>query len=288
MYDLSVIIVSWNTKNLIRDCLISIKNNTHKILYEVYLVDNNSADGTVEMMHTEFEDVKLIANKTNNGFAKANNQAIKLSNGKYVILLNPDTVVLENALDLMVNYLDNNKDVGILGCKLLNKDGSLQESCRRFPDITTYSNILLKIHAIFPNKKCFSKYFMKDMNYDTINEVDQVMGAALMYRTNILGEKSYLDEDYWIWFEEVDFCYNVKKRGYKVIYLPDAKIVHYKAQSFSQLMKVNQQKVFNRSLLIYFTKNGEKSDVLILKLLFPISIVLSYVLQIGKALKRKG
>jgi GT2 family glycosyltransferase len=288
MCDLSIVIVSWNTKDLVRDCLNSVKKCTHSITYEVFLVDNNSSDGTVEMVKSEFKDVKLIANKTNNGFAKANNQAVKISDSKYIILLNPDTIVQENALDNMVHYLDEHEDVGIVGCKLLNPDGSLQESCRRFPDLSTYSTILLKLHTLFPNKKCLTEYFMREMNYNTINEVDQVMGAALMYRTNVLGEKSYLDEDYWIWFEEVDFCYNVKKKGYKVVYIPDAQIIHYKAQSFNQLLKVKQQKVFNKSLLLYFQKNGKKSDTAVLKLLFPVSILLSYVLQLGKAIKKRG
>jgi GT2 family glycosyltransferase len=288
MCDLSIVIVSWNTKDLVRDCLNSIKKCTHSISYEVFLVDNNSSDGTVEMVKSEFKDVKLIANKTNNGFAKANNQAIKISDSRYIILLNPDTIVQENALDNMVQYLEQHEDVGIVGCKLLNPDGSLQESCRRFPDLSTYSTILLKLHTVFPDKRCLTRYFMKEMNYNTINEVDQVMGAALMYRTNVLGEKSYLDEDYWIWFEEVDFCYNVKKKGYKVVYIPDAQIIHYKAQSFNQLLKVKQQKVFNKSLLLYFQKNGKKSDTAILKLLFPVSILLSYVLQLGKAIKKRG
>lgn len=288
MVDLSIIIVSWNTKKLVMDCIESIKTTTKKISYDIFVVDNASSDGTVEMLKTEFKDINIIENKINNGFAKANNQAIKLSSSRFIMLLNPDTVVQDNSLDTMVKYLEEHDEVGIVGCKLLNIDGSLQESCRRFPDLQTYSNILLKLHAFFPNKRCFKNYFMKNMNYDKINEVDQVMGAALMYKTNVFGQKSYLDEDYWIWFEEVDFCYNVRKKGYKVIYLPDAKIIHYKAQSFSQLLKVEQQKVFNNSLLLYFKKNGKKSETIILKLLFPISLALSYALQIGKAIKKRG
>lgn len=288
MYDLSVIIVSWNTEKLVKDCLESITANTFNIDYEVFVVDNNSSDNTVNMIKNDFKDVKLIENKINNGFAKANNQAIKLSTGKYVILLNSDTVVKENALNTMLEYLEKNDEVGIVGCKLLNADGTLQESCRRFPDFETYANILLKLHGIFPGKKCFQRYFMKNMDYNEVNEVDQVMGAALMYRKEVLGEKSYLDEDYWIWFEEVDFCYNVKKKGYKVVYIPSAQIMHYKGQSFNQLMKVKQQKFFNKSLLLYFQKNGRKSDVVKLKILFPISLLLSYILQLCKTFSKRG
>ena len=287
MYDLAIIIVSWNTKKLIKDCLLSIKSSIHHTSYEVFVVDNNSSDGTVQMLRSEFNDINIIANKTNEGFAKANNEAIKISDSKYVMLLNPDTIVKDNALDIMVDYMEKNKEVGITGCKLFNKDGSLQESCRRFPDIKTYSCILLKLHTLFPNMKCLKNYFMKDMDYDKINEVDQVMGAALMFRSNVLGEKSFLDEDYWIWFEEVDFCYKVKKKGYKIVYIPNANIVHYKAQSFSQLLKVRQQKIFNRSLLVYFSKNGKKYETAILRILFPLSILLSFFLQTMRAIKRK-
>lgn len=287
MYDLAIIIVSWNTKKLIKDCLLSIKSSIHHTSYKVFVVDNNSSDGTVQMLRSEFNDINIIANKTNEGFAKANNEAIKISDSKYVMLLNPDTIVKDNALDIMVDYMEKNKEVGITGCKLFNKDGSLQESCRRFPDIKTYSCILLKLHTLFPNMKCLKNYFMKDMDYDKINEVDQVMGAALMFRSNVLGGKSFLDEDYWIWFEEVDFCYKVKKKGYKIVYIPNANIIHYKAQSFSQLLKVKQQKIFNKSLLVYFNKNGKKYETVILRILFPLSILLSFFLQTMKAIKRK-
>lgn len=288
MCDLSIIIVSWNTEKLVSECVTSIKQNTKDITYEIIVVDNNSQDDTVNKLEFLHKDIKIIVNNSNNGFAKANNQAIKIAKGRNIILLNPDTLLKNNALKLMVNYLDTHSEVGIVGCKLLNSDGSLQESCRRFPDIKTYINILLKQHIFFPNKKCFRNYFMKNMNYDIVNEVDQVMGAALMFRRDVLGEKTYLDEEYWIWFEEVDFCYNVKKNGYKIMYIPDAKVMHYKAQSFNQLMKLRQQKIFNNSLLIYFDKNGKNSDIIKLKIIFPIAMFLSFLLQILNIFKKRG
>jgi GT2 family glycosyltransferase len=288
MIDLSIVIVSWNTRDLLRQCIRSVIETTENLKYEIFVVDNNSSDNTVEMVRKEFPQVKLIENKFNAGFAKANNQAIKISEGKYIILLNPDTIVKKDALYNMLKFMENDKNIGIVGCKLLNTDGTLQESCRRFPDLPTYINILLKTHIVFPNLKCLKRYFMKDMNYDKINEVDQVMGAALMYRRDVLGEESYLDEDYWIWFEEVDFCFKVKKQGCKVVYIPHAEIVHYKAQSFNQLMKVRQQKVFNKSLLTYFVKNGTQKETFILKLVFPISLALSFLIQNAQKVKKRS
>lgn len=288
MIDLSIVIVSWNTKDLLKECLESIVKNTTATSYEIYVVDNNSSDETCAMVSSEFPNVKLIENKYNAGFAKANNQAVELSDSKYILLLNPDTIVLPNAIDRMLKYIKANSNVGIVGCKLLNPDKTLQDSCRRFPTIKTYASILLRLHIVMPNLKCLKSYFMKDMDYNIHNEVDQVMGAALMYRTDVIAKKSYLDSDYWIWFEEVDFCYKVKKNGYKTVYIPDAEIIHYKAQSFNQLYKVEQQRVFNRSLLQYFKKNGTKKEVIMLKIIFPVSIAISFFMQKIKELRKRG
>lgn len=290
MVDVSVIIVNWNTEKLIGDCLNSIIKNTHKVKYEVFVVDNNSSDKSVDVIKRYVnDDVHLIKNDKNEGFAKANNIAIKKSEGKYIFLLNPDTIVLDGSIDKMVEYLDANKDTGIVGCKLLNKDGTLQESCRQLPNMKAYSLILLKLHHLFPNAKPLRDYFMKGMNYDIENEVEQVMGAALMYRRDVLGKNpSFLDEDYWIWFEEVDFCCNVIKNGYKVMYIPSSQIIHYKAQSFKQLLRVNQQKKFNKSIKTYFKKNGNKLDLMLLEVLCPISIFISWIIQIFVSSKVKG
>lgn len=288
MIDLSIIIVNWNTEKLIKDCLESIYKTTRNTSFEIFVVDNNSSDNSVKIIKENFPQVKLIANDRNNGFAKANNQAIKESSGRYILLLNPDTIVLDNAIERMVKYLDENPDVGIVGCRLLNPDGTLQESCRRFPNVKTYASILLKLHHIMPNLKIFKDYFMKDMDYDKENEVEQVMGAVLMYRRDVLGtDPSYLDEDYWIWFEEVDFCYKVHKKGYKIMYIPDVSIIHYKAQSFNQVLRAEQQRIFNKSMKTYFSKNGTKTDLFVLSLLFPISILISYIVQMLKLYKYK-
>jgi GT2 family glycosyltransferase len=286
--DLSIIIVNWNTEKLIYQCLSSIYNTVRNISFEIFVVDNNSSDNSTVVISENFKDVKLIANKTNNGFAKANNQAIKHAKGRCILLLNPDTIVMEKSIEEMVRYLDNNDGVGIVSCRLLNGDYTLQESCRRLPNIRVYSMILLKLHHLFPNSGALRNYFMKDMDYEVENDVEQVMGAVLMYKRDILKQDpSYLDEDYWIWFEEVDFCRRALDLGYKIRYIPYVSIVHYKAQSFNQVLRLRQQRNFIKSLKTYFKKNGRKSDIVLVNIISPISLVISFIVQSFKLFKFK-
>jgi GT2 family glycosyltransferase len=278
--DLSIIIVNWKVKDLLEKCLQSVFEQTKNISFEVFVVDNNSGDGSVEMVRQKFPQVDLTASGENLGFAKGNNLAIKKSRGRYVLLLNPDTEILENALEKMVHFMDAHEDCGVAGCNLLNSDSSLQFSVRAFPDLASQVFILLKIHHLFPHSKAMYKYLVQNFDYGKTQEVDQVMGAFMIIRREVLDKIGLLDENFWIWFEEVDFCKRAKSAGWKIFYTPEAKIIHHYGQSFKQTMGLKKQKNFNRSLSYYFRKNGTKGEWLAIQILRPISLVLAWVTQI--------
>lgn len=250
----SIIIVSWNVKELLQKCLKSIFDASEDFDFEVFVVDNASADGSVEMAREKFPQVILIANKKNLGFAKANNLAIKQSIGDYVLLLNPDTELMDNSIKKIVEFLCDNPEIGILGPKLLNPDKTWQPSTRRFPNIWNQLAIILKLPRIFP--RILDKYLMRDFNGRTAREVDQVMGAAFLIRREVINKIGFLDERYFIWFEEVDYCKMAKKENFKIYYWPGAEIIHYGGESFAKLPTFNKQIKYIKSAIKYFIKNG--------------------------------
>jgi len=283
--DLSIIIVSWKVKDLLEKCLKSIFEQTQNIEFEIFVVDNDSQDGTVEMVKNKFSKVNLIANRENVGFAKANNQAIKLAKGKYVLLLNPDTEIFENTLEKMVDFMDQNIACGVAGCQLLNPDTSLQPSIRRFPRFSDQALILIKVHHFWPNLGVFRHYLAKDIDYGQVQEVDQVMGAFMMIRYEVIKKIGFLDENFFIWFEEVDYCKRTKSIGWKICYTPEVKIIHYYGQSFKQRLTLDRQKMFNRSMRYYFKKHHSIFAYLGIVILQPISLLLAWLSQISKLKK---
>jgi GT2 family glycosyltransferase len=253
---LSIVIVSWNIKDLLKECLQSIRASLGDFELEVYVVDNNSQDGTVEMMRQDFPKVKLIANDNNLGFARANNQALKQATGDYILLLNPDTKLFPDTLAKASNWLIGRPEVGIMGIRLLNADASLQPSVRRFPKFWPILLMLLKIPKILPNLKSINRYLATDFDYVREQEVDQVMGAFMLTKREVLDKVGLLDERFFIWFEEVDWCKRIKAAGYKVFYTPVAEAIHYGGKSFAQEKVATKQWNFFRSALKYFLKHG--------------------------------
>lgn len=301
--DLSIIIVSWNVKDLLLKCLGSIFNNQGNLNLEVFVVDNASNDDTVEGIkgilngHTrdtnygkEITEIKkleikgvdfeIIENKKNLGFAKANNQGIKQARGEFILLLNPDTEIKIGTLETMVKFMREHQECGITGCRLLNPDGTIQPSIRRFPDFWSQVMILLKLHHLFPNAWPIKKYFVKDFDYSKIQSVEQVMGAFFMIKREVIEKIGMLDENFFIWFEEVDFCKRTIEAGWKVYYVSEAKIIHHGAQSFKQVLNLKKQKMFNKSQLYYFKKHQPCWQWLGLWLLQPVSLALTGIIQV--------
>jgi len=292
MLDLSICIVNWNVKDLLKACLGSIYTNTKDISFEVIVVDNNSSDESIRMIKSDFPQVKLIENKTNAGFTKANNLAIKIAQGRNIMLLNPDTEVIDNALNRMVRFLDSRRDCGALGCKLLNTDGSLQRSCRTFPTLEVMLYSALFLNSLFPKSRLFGKYFMTWWDFNETREVDQPMGSALMIKKEILDKVGLFDENIFIWFDEVDLCYRIKKAGFKIFFTPEAQITHHLSQSFKQWKSVPQilkgTVIWRKSRNYFFKKHKGMPSVFALWAfdILQIAIVISVLYSIAKIILR--
>ncbi len=254
MLDLSVAIVNTNTKELAANCLDSLYKNTRRIGFEVFVVDNNSRDGSREMLEKRFPQVKLISNKENRGFSGATNQALKQAEGRYSLLLNPDTLILEGSIDKMVQFMDEHPEAGALGCKLLNPDGTLQPSCKSFPSFLNLFFEALFLDKLFPRSRVFGGYYMSYWNHDDLREVDQPMGSCLMVRKEVIAKVGLIDEQFFCFFDEVDWCYRMKKEGYRIFFTPQAEIIHYRGQTFKR-MPLRAFWYWHRSLLRYYRKH---------------------------------
>ncbi|MBE0447291.1 MAG: glycosyltransferase family 2 protein [Actinobacteria bacterium] len=248
--DVSVIVVSYNGKEILRDCLKSIFDQTEGINFEVIVSDNGSDDGSPEMVEKLFPSVMLIKNGANLGFARANNVALPCCGGRYILLLNPDTVVLSNAIGAMVKFMDKHSQIGACGPKLLNSDGSLQYSVRNFPSITNQLAESLFLHKIFPGLAGFGELITGPSFYREARMVDWVVGAALMMRREALNDVGPLDERYFMYSEDKDWCFNAWQKGWPIMLIPEAKIIHLHGESSTnpQLfsMMVNSKKLFLR------------------------------------------
>jgi len=251
--DLSIIIVNWNTRELLRGCLQSVYQQTVGIDFEVIVIDNGSDDGSATMVSTYFPQVKLVRNAGNAGYVRANNQGITASIGRYILLLNADTVIGVNSLQTLTAYLDAHPRVGVLGPRLLNPDNSVQQSVRRLPRWRDNVVVLTKLHNFWP--QLLDYYLMTDFDYRREAAVEQVMGAAMFIRRTVLNQIGDLDKRFWQWYEDVDYCRRVRLAGWEVRYAPVADIMHYKGQSFAQQLSSAKQRVLVHSMLAYTTKH---------------------------------
>lgn len=232
---LSVIVVSWNVVNLLRVSLETLKKDLGDLDAEVFVIDNDSADGSAEMVRTEHPWVRLIANDSNRGFAAANNQALKLARGEFIFLLNPDTEIKPGAVAGLIRFLEENPKAGIVAPQLLNSDGSIQRSCRAFPTFLGMVYELLGLSKMFPNHPIFGSYKMLDFEHDELRQVDQPEGACLMLRREVIDEVGSLDEGFFMLFEEVDWCYRIKQAGWQIWFDPTYQVVHHYGQSIKQV-----------------------------------------------------
>jgi len=263
-YDVSVIIVNWNTKDLLSQCLESIKAQTRRISYEIIVVDNFSSDGSPEMVERNFPEVALIKNKENKGFGQANNQGLAKARGKYALFLNSDVVINANCLDDMFDFMERNPNVGASSCKLTFPDGNLQHSCRKFPSFKVFFLMLTGLRYFFPNMKIFREYLMLDWDHSDEREVDQIMGSFMFIRKDVLNQIGSFDERYWMYFEEVDLCLRMKKAGWKIVHYPHATAIHFLSKSSEQWGEMKRITEFQNSLLKYFRKNKKFYEYYIL------------------------
>ena len=232
--DLSVCIVNWNTSRDLERALGSLAQGGRGLEYEIIVVDNRSRDDSVRMVKERFPQVQLICNQANLGFAAANNQAIAQSKGDFVLLLNSDTLVHPGALARLVEFMRDHPDCAVAGAKLLNRDGSLQFSCRRFPRMMAGFFRKVPLGRLLPENRYNREYLMSDWDHNQVREVDWVSGAAACLRREAIKDVGPLDEGYYMYCEDVDWCWRARQRGWKVYYVPEAVITHYIGRSSDQ------------------------------------------------------
>jgi GT2 family glycosyltransferase len=250
--DLSVIIVSWNTKEYLLRCLKSVFQSRRSRSWEVIVVDNGSQDGSAKEAKRHFPEIHLIANEKNLGFAKATNQGIRRASGRCLLLLNPDTEVREGAIERLVSFMGDVPDVGIAGAQLLNGDGSRQNSIANFPSLATELLNKSLLRRLFPEK-----FPGKERDYSGPIEVDSVIGACLIVRREAMKQVGILDEGYFLFLEETDWCYRMKKAGWKVYHVPQAEVVHFQGRG-AEAKKREAKVEYYHSRYRFFQKNRGK------------------------------
>ncbi|HQK98411.1 MAG TPA: glycosyltransferase family 2 protein [Bacteroidia bacterium] len=279
---LSVIIVNYNVKYFLQQCLQSVQKACKGLDTEVFVVDNNSKDGSVEMVQELFPEVKLIANKDNTGFSKANNQAMRISKGEYVLLLNPDTVVEEETFRKVCSFMDAHEDAGGLGVYMIDGKGNfLPESKRGLPTPAVAFYKIFGLSSLFPKSKVFGKYHLGYLDKNETHEIEVLSGAFMLMRKTALDKVGLLDEDYFMYGEDIDLSYRITKGGYKNYYFADTKIIHYKGES-TKKSSVNYVIVFYKAMVIFAKKHFAPGGAALFSFLINMAIWLRAGLAITK------
>ncbi len=269
---ISIIIINYNVLDHLKSCIKSIYNSDIKSEFEIIIIDNNSPE-PIDITNDK-ENLRIIQFEKNLGFAKAVNHAISISSGSEILLLNPDTLVHKNTIQVLNDYILENLDVGVVGCKVVFSSGKYQLSSRRhFPTIGIVLTKFFKFDKLFSKNKIFGKYNYTYLNHNALAYVDSVSGACMMFRKEVFEDIGHFDENFFLYFEDTDFCYRALKKQYKVVYNPSCKIVHYKRESFKNSnLSVNLE--FYKSMYIFYNKyiNDYKNNFFI-KLLFKYALL---------------
>lgn len=282
--DLSIIVVNWNTKELLSKCLKLVYDTVTSLEFELFVVDNASQDGSAVMVKELFPQALLIENGENVGFSRANNQAIKESSGRYILLLNTDTFVTKGTIEQMVAFMDAHPETGAAGCRLYFPNGQLQLSCSSFPTLFTEFCLATSLDKLFPSSPFFGRYRMNYWDFNDVREVDVVLGAFMIIRRRVIEQVGLLDETFFMYSEEVDWCYRIKEGGWKIYYVPYAEATHIWGGSVEQI-KADMFVEMYRSRIAFFQKYYGWISVLGLKLLLAgaciarlVSLPVRYVL----------
>jgi len=269
---LTVVIVNYNVEHFLEQCLLSVTKAIQSIEAEVIIVDNNSSDNSLSMIKQKFPQFHLIANRENVGFSKANNQALKIAKGEYVLLLNPDTIVEEDAFVKCVHFFETTSDAGALGVKMINGKGEfLPESKRGLPLPSVAFYKIFGLSKFFPQSKKFGSYHLTYLSNDEIHSVDVLSGAFMMIRKKVLDDIGFLDEDYFMYGEDIDLSYRITEHGYNNYYFPDVKIIHYKGES-TKKGSLNYVYVFYRAMKIFAEKHFSQQHRFLFSLLINVAI----------------
>ena len=289
MIDVAVIVVNWNVRDLLYRCLSSVFATPSALALHVVVVDNASSDGSPEMVRREFPQVQLIANARNRGFTAGNNQALRaLGFGKegselprYALLLNPDAELVGDALETMVAFMDAHPDVGVVGPQLRFPDGRIQSSRRRFPTLATAFLESTVLQQWWPDNPVARRYYVLDRPDDVVQDVDWVVGACMLVRREAILDVGLLDEGFFMYSEELDWCRRIKERGWRVVYLPTARVIHHEGRSSAQVVPARHIH-FQRSKVRYFRKHHSAWAAELLRAFLLLSYVYQLLLEGGK------
>ena len=275
--DVSIVIVNYNVKEYIVNLINSISEAASGLAVEIILVDNNSSDGSVEYLTQRFPDIQIIANKENVGFGKANNQGIAIAKGRYTLLLNPDTIIKKDTLEVMVSHMDNHPNTGASGCKLLNPDGTFApESRRSVPTPLSALWKVLGLTSLFPRSKRFSDYYLGWMDEDEEGAIPVLSGAFMFYRTDVLKKLNGFDERFFMYGEDIDLSYRTTQLGYQIDYVPITSIIHYKGES-TKKDNLDYVIMFNKAMYQFFEKHYSSGYSYLFKFVVKAGIVLRAV-----------
>ncbi|MEP9411066.1 MAG: glycosyltransferase family 2 protein [Candidatus Brocadia sp.] len=277
MIALNFIIVNWNTRQLLIDCISSIYTTVTGISYHIHVVDNGSADGSVKAVHDQFPRVLVIENLENRGFAAAVNQALEknIAGYTYSVLLNTDTLLQKGAIRTMYSFMEQHKDAGIVGAQLQKPDGARQHSYDNYPTLATELLNKSLLRWLFPGK-----YPSKKTQTTQPVEVESVIGACMMIRNRAIEDVGRLDEDYFFFLEETDWCYRMQKAGWKVYHVPDARVIHLGGQS-KKMAPWQSQVEYCRSLYTFFRKNRSAFSYIVLRTFYLAKITLNLITNVG-------
>lgn len=280
--DLSVVIVNYNVKYFLEQCLRSVYKSGAELEMEVFVVDNNSVDGSVEMVRKKFPRVILIANAENLGFSRANNQAIKKARGTYVLLLNPDTVLEDESLPRVFSFMEQHPDAGALGVKMLDGQGNfLPESKRGLPTPGVAFFKVFGLSALFPKSRSFGKYHLGYLDSDQTHQVDVLSGAFMLLRKEALNKAGLLDEDFFMYGEDIDLSYRITKSGYRNYYYPGTRIIHYKGES-TKKSSINYVLVFYKAMIIFARKHFSPKNARLFSFLINLAVYFRASLAIAQ------
>jgi len=274
---LSVIIVNYNTGKQLLECVRSLFDNSHDMSIELIIIDNASSDGSIEKVREEFSNVEYICNSKNLGFAAANNQGFKVAHGRNILLLNPDTIVKTKAIQNSLVFLNSIPDAGIVGCRLMNSNGTPQPSCRTFPTAWDYLFDSLFLTKLFPRSRVFGRFFCTNTEFTKPTEVDVVQGAFFLIKRRLLDEIGPLDERFFIYAEERDFCYRAKRAGWKVFFFPYAEIIHLGEMS----TRPRSEEMFielNKSTIQFHKKHDPASKVKQIEVILFVGLVVRFII----------
>lgn len=226
-FDVSIVIISWRMRDLLERCLKTIYKFTTDLSFEIVVVDNNSQDGTSEMIEQMFPQIKLIKNSENRGVAPARNQGIKITNGKYILILDADMELIENSIKQLFDFMEKTNECGLVGCKLVDQTHQLQYSCKRFPTLLAFLFRRLEWIDFVKNSKTLRHHTMQDWDHIEIKEVDYLIGACQFFRRDVIDKIGLYDDNIFYGPEDIDFCLRVWKAGWKVYYYPNTQIIHH-------------------------------------------------------------